>query len=365
MKKYTEDPRITAYALGDLHGAEAEEIKRVVAQDPELQKHVEQIQATAKGLSALFKKEELVPLKPALREELEKLTKPRMSFKAVWGGLGATLAVAGLAFVISTKEIKTIESQPEVIKPEVAAVQNLEQGFAEEDKLEKEELKPAQQPETKLKKYTSVHQQGGAVKQGATESANVQNKNKDVSKVGMFAALGGSGIRKNLDKSYSGAGEVLGSKFKDTGSGGKGTATMGIAGVGTKGRGTGYGASESIGDKYSAAIELGGVEEYYEGAVDREAVRRVIRAGLREIRGCYERQLKTLSGSRRLEGKVIVALKINEHGRAFGSTVLSSTTGNSNLDKCITGRFATWKYPEAPVGSEAVVHYPIYFRAEK
>lgn len=350
MKKYTEDPRITAYALGELHGAEAEEIKNLVAKDPELQEYIEQIQAVANGLSALFKKEELVPLKPAQREKLEKLTKPRISVKAVWSGLGATLAVAALAFVISTTEMKTVESQPEVPKKEAKVAEDVVPRLAEETQLEKEESKLTPKPEAKVKKFASV-------KQGVA--------NKDSTKVGTFAALGGGGIRKNLDKAYSGAGDDIGSKFKDTGAGGKGTATVGIAGVGTKGRGTGYGSGGDLRDKSSMVIEPGGAEEYYEGTVDREAVRRVVRAGLREIRGCYERQLKKLTGAQSLEGKVIVALKIDDSGRAVNSTIHNSTTGNSDLDNCVKSRFATWRYPGAPSGSAVTVHYPVYFRVEK
>ncbi|WP_413289016.1 AgmX/PglI C-terminal domain-containing protein [Bdellovibrio sp. HCB337] len=388
MKKYTEDPRITAYALGELHGAEAEEVKRLVAQDPELQRYVEEIQGTANSLSVLFKQEELVPLKPAQREKLEELTKPRWSFKAVWGGLGATLAVAGLAFVISTQEMEVPE--PEAKNEVIAQVvfdkkapsvdqsgskktrvaEDVQIGYAAEEKIEE---KPKQV--AKSKKFTSV-KQGGSLKQEETTVANAQNANKDANKVGMLSAFGGGGMRKNLDKAYSGSGDLvaggkstdgagddIGSKFKDTAAGGKGTATQGIAGVGTKGRGVGYGAGNSLGAGGTLTIDLGGAEEHFEGTIDREAVRRVIRAGLGEIRGCYEREAKKLSESQRLEGKVIIALKINGHGRAVSSIVQSSTTGNSDFDNCVKTRFSTWRFPDAPEGS-AIVHYPVYLRIE-
>jgi hypothetical protein len=72
-----------------------------------------------------------------------------------------------------------------------------------------------------------------------------------------LSAFGSGGSRSKMDKAYSGSGELIGdagkatgssgfnenragsdvgSKFKDTGAGGKGTATTGIAGIGTKGR---------------------------------------------------------------------------------------------------------------------------------
>jgi len=246
------------------------------------------------------------------------------------------------------------------------------------------EVAPKPNSQNKPKKFTST-KQGGAIKQGETAGANAQSANKDVTKVGMLAAFGGGGMRKNLDKAYSGAGDVIGmadkatgaagfnqdragddigSKFKDTGAGGKGTATQGIAGVGTKGRGTGYGSGDGLGDKNSVAIEPGGAEEDFVGTIDREAVRRVIRAGLREIRGCYERELNKLNKTQRLEGKVIIEWTIADQGRALNAKVKSSTLGNRAVENCVRDRLSTWKFPDPPAGTVAEVNYPFYFRAE-
>lgn len=281
------------------------------------------------------------------------------------------------------KKVVMDDKQREMVnkakKPDPAVAQkNSKAGAASE-------VAPKPNSQNKPKIYTSVHQQGGAVKQGSTESANAQSKNKDVTKVGMFAALGGGGIRKNLDKAYSGAGEILGTaasatgtagsnsdragddiggKFKDTGAGGKGTATVGIAGVGTKGRGTGYGTGDGLGDKNSVAIEPGGAEEDFVGTIDREAVRRVIRAGLREIRGCYERELNKLNKTQRLEGKVIIEWTIADHGKALNAKVKSSTLGNRAVENCVRDRLSTWRFPDPPAGTVAEVNYPFYFRAE-
>jgi len=281
------------------------------------------------------------------------------------------------------KKVVMDDKQREVVnkakKPDPAVAQkNSKAGAASE-------VAPKPNSQNKPKIYTSVHKQGGAVKQGSTESANAQSKNKDVTKVGMFAALGGGGIRKNLDKAYSGAGEILGTaanatgtagsnsdragddiggKFKDTGAGGKGTATVGIAGVGTKGRGTGYGTGDGLGDKNSVAIEPGGAEEDFVGTIDREAVRRVIRAGLREIRGCYERELNKLNKTQRLEGKVVIEWTIADHGRALNAKVKSSTLGNRAVENCVRDRLSTWRFPDPPAGTVAEVNYPFYFRAE-
>lgn len=273
---------------------------------------------------------------------------------------------------------KQVDTQNKAKMPDpLKAARNSKAGAASE-------VAPKPNSKNKPKKFTSI-KQGGSIKQGETAGANAQSANKDVNKVGMLAAFGGGGMRKNLDRAYSGAGDVIGmadkatgaagfnqdragddigSKFKDTGAGGKGTATQGIAGVGTKGRGTGYGSGSGLGDKNSVAIEPGGVEEDFVGTIDREAVRRVIRAGLREIRGCYERELNKKSKAERLEGKVIIEWTIADQGRALNAKVKSSTLGNRAVENCVRDRLATWKFPDPPPGTVAEVNYPFYFRAE-
>ncbi|MEK2687566.1 AgmX/PglI C-terminal domain-containing protein [Bdellovibrio sp. GT3] len=234
----------------------------------------------------------------------------------------------------------------------------------------------------RTKKFTSTRQ-GGAVKMGETASANAQSKNKDLSKVGLFSAFGGGGNRGSIDKAYSGQGEVLGmadratgtsgmnenragddlgSKFKDSGAGGKGTATQGIAGIGTKGRGSGqsaYGASEGFGSKSQVAIEGGGMEESFDGTIDKEAIRRVIRAKLHEVKSCYERALNTVAKGTRLEGKVILGWEIVAQGQARNVVVKSSSLGNKQVENCIRDRLASWTFPEPPAGLVAVIEaYP-------
>ncbi|WP_413569549.1 AgmX/PglI C-terminal domain-containing protein [Bdellovibrio sp. HCB117] len=244
------------------------------------------------------------------------------------------------------------------------------------------EVAPKPNAKDRTKKFTSTRQ-GGAIKTGNTAGANAQSSNKDLSKVGLFSAFGGGGSRANIDKAYSGAGEVLGmadkatgtagfnedragddlgSRFKDAGAGGKGTATQGIANIGTKGRGSGqaaYGASDGFGSKTTVAIEGGGFEESFDGTIDKEAIRRVIRAKKHELQSCYERALNTLEKGRRLEGKIVLGWEIVAQGQARNVKVKSSTLGNAQVENCIRDRLASWTFPEPPPGLVAEVQaYP-------
>lgn len=244
------------------------------------------------------------------------------------------------------------------------------------------EVAPKPNAKDRTKKFTSTRQ-GGAIKTGQTAGANAQSANKDLSKVGLFSAFGGGGSRAKIDQAYTGAGEVLGmadkatgtsgfnedragddlgSKFKDTGAGGKGTATQGIAGIGTKGRSSGqsaYGAADGFGSKSSVAIEGGGFEESFDGTIDKEAIRRVIRAKLHEVKSCYERALNTQEKGRKLEGKIVLGWEIVAKGQARNVKVKSSTLGNPQVENCIRDRLASWTFPEPPPGLVAEVQaYP-------
>ncbi|PIS11241.1 MAG: hypothetical protein COT73_04935, partial [Bdellovibrio sp. CG10_big_fil_rev_8_21_14_0_10_47_8] len=100
----------------------------------------------------------------------------------------------------------------------------------------------------------------------------------------------------------------------------------------------------------------------WEGTIDREAVRRVIRSILNQIKSCYERQLRVNSG---LEGKVVIQFEIMEQGRVRSSKTKSSTMGNATVESCVAARIREARFPEPPTGTIAVVDYPFVFGAQK
>jgi outer membrane biosynthesis protein TonB len=237
---------------------------------------------------------------------------------------------------------------------------------------------------SKRKVFTSV-KQGGAVKIADKPSASAQSA-KDVNKVGLLSAFGGGGVKKQLDQAYSGSGELLGmadratgtsgqnedragddigSRFKDTGAGGKGTATQGIAGIGTKGRGSGmsgYGSGSGLGGKGNVTIDAGGSDAGWEGTIDREAVRRVIRSILSQIKSCYERQLRMKPN---LEGKIVVQFEIMSQGRVRSAKTKSTALNDGAVESCVANLIKDQRFPEPPPGTIALVDYPFVFGAQK
>lgn len=242
-----------------------------------------------------------------------------------------------------------------------------------------QELRPKK---GKDKSFSST-KKGGSVKLADKEGGGA--KTKSVTETGLFSAFGGGGVRANPDKSYSGSGDIfgmasratgksgtaenragddIGSRFKDTGAGGKGFATEGIADIGTHGRSSGqsdYGDT-GTGEKASVAVKAGGGEEEFLGSIDREAVRRVVQAGMREIRSCYERQLNKNKG---LEGRIVLAWVIAEQGKVLSARVKNSNMNNKELEECMIGRLKTWRFPEPPAGGHPEVSFPFMLKAQK
>lgn len=281
---------------------------------------------------------------------------------------------------------------PEVVKKVEVTEKKIEPAKkAEAPKEEKAagksaEVKP-KDSKLKAKMFTST-KQGGAIKTGPTDGANAKSKEPDPNNSGLLAAFGSGGARSKLDQVYSGSGELLGagekakgasgfsadrngddlgSKFKDTGAGGAGTATQGIAGIGTKGRSTGmtnYGSGTGFGDKDKVQISAGGSEESFVGSIDKEAVRRVIMAALSQFKSCYEREYRQ---NTKLEGKVVVAWEIHEQGMPKNARIVmeKSNIKNKLVEECVKTRMLGLRFPEPPAGTWADISFPFVFHGQK
>lgn len=239
------------------------------------------------------------------------------------------------------------------------------------------EVRPIPGRTSKSKTMTSAYKQGGSVKMSDKKSANAQSANAQQS--GLFAALNSGGVREKLDQAYIGVGQALGTadkatgaggpnenraggdvggRFKDTGAGGKGTATQGIAGIGTQGRGDGtsaYGSANGLGGKDSVTVSGGGFEEEFVGTIDREAVRRVVQEHLREIRSCFERELNKSPG---IEGKVVMYWEIGPQGKVLTSSVKTTSLNNANVENCMARAIKSWRFPEPPSNQIGEITYP-------
>ncbi len=217
MKIELNDPQLTAYALGELHGQEAEEMKNRIDKDPEARKYVEDIQATAKLLSEELSKEPTDSLAPESRSKLLRAEPKKWFRQPQWvAGLSA-LATAGLALVVGLKlyqpapvaeSVQQLQvAQPVAVenKPEATA-DKIDDGYVFEDVQKKvvaaneatvdadavvEESAPAPDMAPPVPAESGFHDVG-------TQGRGT----------GLLSAFGGGGVRKQLGQSYSGSGAV-------------------------------------------------------------------------------------------------------------------------------------------------------------
>ncbi|MCC6276355.1 MAG: FHA domain-containing protein [Oligoflexia bacterium] len=220
---------------------------------------------------------------------------------------------------------------------------------------------------------------------GKTKSDSApKTEAKDVTKTGVLSVFGTKGVQDQLNKAFQGSGAVAGlsksatgeaaeaagsgttpgAGLRETGAGGQGTATVGISGVTTKGRGgglSGYGTG-SLGAKKNATILAGGEEMTATGTIDKEAIRRVVQSNLGQIRSCYE---KGLNKNPSLYGKVTIKWSIGPGGNVISAGVGATTMNAPEVENCLVARLRTWKFPEPPPGTVADVAYPFVFQAQE
>ena len=189
-------------------------------------------------------------------------------------------------------------------------------------------------------------------------------------KIKLIKLNAGAGNVAGLSQSATGSAadgqgaSVGGSALRDTGANGNGTATVGIAGVKTKGRGggvSGYGTG-TLGAKKNASLIAGDSEATFSPGIDREAIRRVVQENLKQIKACYEKGLNRNPG---LYGKIVIRWTIGPGGRVTTAGIKSSTMDSAEVENCAVARLRLWKFPEPPVGELADVSYPFVFQAQE
>ncbi|MBK8481747.1 MAG: TonB family protein [Proteobacteria bacterium] len=151
------------------------------------------------------------------------------------------------------------------------------------------------------------------------------------------------------------------------GGGGTGEGTIGLGALGTIGKGggggdgAGYGtaAGRLAGRTASVPIVQAGQAEV-RGALDKEIIRRVIRAHINEVKFCYSQALQT---DEDLGGRVVIEFTIAANGTVVASRVQTSTLGNARVDQCIADAVRRWPFPKPKGGGIVIVSYPFVLQA--
>lgn len=241
----------------------------------------------------------------------------------------------------------------------------------------------AKNPKPRKDTKAEVSKTKGTTEKGPPKAASKPvPKPKDVSKSGLLGAFGSSGMQSEVNRAHGasqgatnnaenatgtapdGTEDGGGNSLHQVNASGNGTATYGIKGVETAGKGSGrsgYGQS-GIGAKKNASLIAGDEPSIVSGSIDKEAIRRVVQANLRQIKACYEKGLNREPG---LYGKIVIQWTIGPGGHVLEAGIKSTTMNSSEVENCSVARLRTWKFPEPPAGEVAVVSYPFVFQAQE
>ena len=135
-------------------------------------------------------------------------------------------------------------------------------------------------------------------------------------------------------------GFVLGLVGTGRGGGGTGEGTIGLGntgligkgGGGGKGSGYGSGSGAGFGGRGKRVPQVRQAKATVQGALDRDIIRRIVRAHINEVRSCYN---AGLTKDPNLQGRVAVNFVIAGTGKVASAVVQESTIKDQSVGNCI------------------------------
>ncbi|WP_146156085.1 AgmX/PglI C-terminal domain-containing protein, partial [Enhygromyxa salina] len=135
-----------------------------------------------------------------------------------------------------------------------------------------------------------------------------------------------------------------------------GTGGGGGTGTGT-GTGTGYGrgSGAGFGGRGTGVPTVRQARPTIRGSLDKDIVRRIVRAHINEVRSCYN---AGLSKDPSLGGMLAIKFVVTSRGEVASSIVQESTIESATVSKCVAKAVKRWKFPKPPDAGNVVVTYP-------
>jgi TonB family protein len=91
------------------------------------------------------------------------------------------------------------------------------------------------------------------------------------------------------------------------------------------------------------------------GGIDKDVIRRVVRAHINEVRYCYN---QGLVGDPNLKGRVAVQFTIGATGKVPLAVVQESSVNDRNVGNCIAKAVRRWRFPKPENSGLVMVTYP-------
>lgn len=147
------------------------------------------------------------------------------------------------------------------------------------------------------------------------------------------------------------------------GGGGTGEGTIGLGNTGLIGKGggggtgSGYGrgSGAGFGGRGAAIPQVRQAKATVDGPLDRDIVRRIVRAHINEVRSCYN---AGLTNNPELGGRVEIQFVIDGDGKVETSVVSETTLPDSSVSACIAKAVKRWQFPKPQGGGSVTVGYP-------
>jgi Ca-activated chloride channel family protein len=152
-------------------------------------------------------------------------------------------------------------------------------------------------------------------------------------------------------------GQMVGTEIGESyGAGGLGL--IGSGGGGGSGSGYGRGSGAGFGGRGTRVPQVRFAKAQVKGAIDRHIIRRIVRAHIGEMRGCYNAELVR---DPQAKGRVVVKFMITEDGHVSAVAIESSEIASATMGKCLSTAVARWRFPTSEGASTAMVSYPFVF----
>ena len=90
------------------------------------------------------------------------------------------------------------------------------------------------------------------------------------------------------------------------------------------------------------------------GALDKDIIRRIVRAHINEIRHCYN---QGLAKDPNLKGRATIEFTIDANGKVQSALVKETSLPDATVPACITGAVLRWTFPR-PTAGTVTVAYP-------
>lgn len=130
---------------------------------------------------------------------------------------------------------------------------------------------------------------------------------------------------------------------------------IGSGGGGGSGSGYGSGSGAGFGGRGKRVPHVRQAYAQVRGALGVAIIKRIVRAHINEVRGCYN---QALVADPEVAGRMVVSFVIAESGKVVSVVISESDLDDPSLHRCVARHVKRWKFPVGEGAGNTVVNYP-------